>query len=169
MTVRLDPVAAAPDLMKTWLSASRTINSDLEPRLAELVKIRASQIYGCASCINMHTVHARADGETVDDCRHQRVEPDHGWFRWLRRSGGCQGEAGRRVISIVRACCTPHAESPGLARYRAVAANALDQDEPCSPRSISGVESRRAPFSASKADAPPERCRRPARDRSLKL
>jgi AhpD family alkylhydroperoxidase len=64
MTARLDPVAAAPDLMKTWLAASVTIGASLEPSLAELVKIRASQINGCANCINMHTVYARADGET---------------------------------------------------------------------------------------------------------
>jgi AhpD family alkylhydroperoxidase len=64
MTARLDPLAAAPDLMKTWFTASVTISSSLEPSLAELVKIRASQINGCANCINMHTVYARANGET---------------------------------------------------------------------------------------------------------
>ena len=35
-----------------------------EPRLFELVKIRASQINGCAYCIDMHTKDARAVGET---------------------------------------------------------------------------------------------------------
>jgi len=64
MTVRLNPLAAAPDLMKIWFGASLKIASSLEPSLAELVKIRGSQINGCANCINMHTVYARADGET---------------------------------------------------------------------------------------------------------
>jgi AhpD family alkylhydroperoxidase len=64
MTARLDPFAAAPDLMKTWLGASTTINSSLEPSLVELVKIRASQINGCANCINLHAFHARHEGET---------------------------------------------------------------------------------------------------------
>jgi AhpD family alkylhydroperoxidase len=50
--------------MKVWFDASLTISTSLEPMLAELVKIRASQINGCANCINMHTVYARADGET---------------------------------------------------------------------------------------------------------
>jgi AhpD family alkylhydroperoxidase len=50
--------------MKTWLGASITIASSLEPSLAELVKIRASQINGCANCINIHTTYARAQGET---------------------------------------------------------------------------------------------------------
>ncbi len=39
-------------------------NSGLEPSLRELVKARASQINGCAFCIDMHTKDARAHGET---------------------------------------------------------------------------------------------------------
>jgi AhpD family alkylhydroperoxidase len=37
---------------------------DFDPRLRELVRIRASQINGCAYCIDMHTKDARAAGET---------------------------------------------------------------------------------------------------------
>ena len=36
----------------------------LETSLLELVKLRASQINGCAFCIDMHTKDARAEGET---------------------------------------------------------------------------------------------------------
>ena len=36
----------------------------LERRLLELVKLRASQINGCAYCVDMHTKDARANGET---------------------------------------------------------------------------------------------------------
>ncbi|HET7187310.1 MAG TPA: carboxymuconolactone decarboxylase family protein [Gemmatimonadaceae bacterium] len=50
--------------MKIWFDASLTLGSCLETSLTELVKIRVSQINGCANCINMHTVYARADGET---------------------------------------------------------------------------------------------------------
>jgi AhpD family alkylhydroperoxidase len=64
MMARLDPLAAAPDLMKTWFTASIAIAASLEQSLTELVKIRASQINGCANCINLHTYHARAKGET---------------------------------------------------------------------------------------------------------
>ncbi|MDX0451997.1 carboxymuconolactone decarboxylase family protein [Sinorhizobium medicae] len=64
MTARLDPFAAAPSLMKNWFSISTAVASSLEPSLIELVKIRASQINGCANCINMHTAEARAQGET---------------------------------------------------------------------------------------------------------
>ena len=37
---------------------------DFDPRLRELVRIRASQINGCAYCIDMHTKDARAAGES---------------------------------------------------------------------------------------------------------
>ena len=39
-------------------------NSGIEHSLLELVKTRASQINGCACCIDMHTIDARAAGET---------------------------------------------------------------------------------------------------------
>lgn len=41
-------------------------SSTLEPLLLELVKIRASQLNGCAHCLEMHTKDARALGETDD-------------------------------------------------------------------------------------------------------
>jgi len=64
MTAKLDPFAAAPSLMKNWMTTSVAIASSLEPSLIELVKIRASQINACANCINMHTAEAREKGET---------------------------------------------------------------------------------------------------------
>jgi AhpD family alkylhydroperoxidase len=38
--------------------------ADLDPRLRELIRIRASQLNGCAYCIDMHATDARAIGET---------------------------------------------------------------------------------------------------------
>jgi AhpD family alkylhydroperoxidase len=64
MTARIDLFAAAPQLMKSWMGTSLAAAASLEPSLIELVKIRASQINGCANCINMHTAEARANGET---------------------------------------------------------------------------------------------------------
>src|SRR5262245_1480075 len=63
MTVN-DLLAAAPELMKKWTAASLAVASSLEPTLIRLVEIRASQINGCANCINMHAQDARAKGET---------------------------------------------------------------------------------------------------------
>ena len=65
MTAKLDLFAAAPALMKNWIAhLDRHQLPASSRRLAELVKIRASQINGCANCINMHTAEARAKGET---------------------------------------------------------------------------------------------------------
>jgi AhpD family alkylhydroperoxidase len=64
MTAKLEPFAAAPSVMKEWHRASLAIASSLEPSLAALVEIRASQINGCANCLNLHTVQARENGET---------------------------------------------------------------------------------------------------------
>lgn len=59
-----DLFTTAPEPMKTWAAASLAIASSLEPGLAGLVEIRASQINGCANCLNIHTSEARARGET---------------------------------------------------------------------------------------------------------
>jgi len=65
MTGRINPYAAAPELLKAWLDFSNVVTaSGLEASLLELVKIRASQINGCANCLNMHTYEARRAGET---------------------------------------------------------------------------------------------------------
>ena len=64
MTAKLNPFAAAPQLMKSWMGVSTQVADSLERSLIELVKIRASQINACANCINMHTQEARAQGET---------------------------------------------------------------------------------------------------------
>ena len=66
MTPRLDIFAAAPDAVKTLygLEAYLKHKSGLEPSLLELVKMRTSQINGCAYCLDMHSKDARAAGET---------------------------------------------------------------------------------------------------------
>ena len=65
MTARLNPFTAAPGPMQAWLDFGRTIlQTGLEESLMELVKIRASQINGCAFCLHMHTAAARKNGET---------------------------------------------------------------------------------------------------------
>ena len=64
MTARLDPFKAAPAQIKLWLDATTAFGPSLETSLKELVKIRASQINGCANCLNMHAVDARKHGET---------------------------------------------------------------------------------------------------------
>jgi len=65
MTPRLNPFSAAPAAMRSWLEYSqRFAGGSLEENLMELVKIRASQINGCAFCLDMHTIAARKRGQT---------------------------------------------------------------------------------------------------------
>jgi AhpD family alkylhydroperoxidase len=65
MKPRLNPAAAAPDAYKAMVALETAIKtSGLERSLIELVKMRASQINGCAFCLDMHSKDARAHGET---------------------------------------------------------------------------------------------------------
>src|SRR3954468_24702756 len=62
---RLDWMKSAPQVAHALLGLQKAVNdSGLEPALLELVKMRASQLNGCAYCIDMHTKDARAAGET---------------------------------------------------------------------------------------------------------
>lgn len=65
MEPRIDYWDIAPDALKGMLNLEKTVNeSDLESSMIELVKLRTSQINGCAYCIDMHTKDARKAGET---------------------------------------------------------------------------------------------------------
>ena len=65
MQARLDIAKAAPGAVKAMLALQAHVaESGLEPSLLELVKLRASQINGCAYCIDMHSKDALASGET---------------------------------------------------------------------------------------------------------
>src|SRR3954452_13909751 len=65
MESRLDYAKASPGASRAMYSLGMYVRqSGLEPSLLELVKTRASQINGCAFCIDMHTKDARAHGET---------------------------------------------------------------------------------------------------------
>ena len=67
MPMRIDMTRAAPKALEAVLRLEDYVkNSGLDPRLYELVKIRASQINGCAFCLHMHTRDARAAGETPE-------------------------------------------------------------------------------------------------------
>jgi len=65
MTARLNPFALPSNLMKPLLDYAAAIEAaGLERSLMELVKIRSSQINGCAICLDMHTRDARQQGES---------------------------------------------------------------------------------------------------------
>ncbi len=66
MQARLDPQKVSPAAYRAMSGLEMFVRkqSRLEPTLIELVKVRASQINGCAFCIDMHSKDARAEGET---------------------------------------------------------------------------------------------------------
>jgi AhpD family alkylhydroperoxidase len=65
MTQRIDYAQAFPEAIKAMGMMEASLrHSGLEKPLLELVKLRASQLNGCAYCIDMHTKDARAGGET---------------------------------------------------------------------------------------------------------
>ena len=67
MQPRLDANKIAPDAYKAISAFQAYVEGcGLEKRMLELVKVRASQINGCAFCITMHSRDARKIGESDD-------------------------------------------------------------------------------------------------------
>jgi AhpD family alkylhydroperoxidase len=65
MQQRIDVTKVSPAAFKAVAALQAFVDqSGLDPKLRELVKIRASQINGCAYCLAMHTREARKIGET---------------------------------------------------------------------------------------------------------
>ncbi len=65
MKARFELVHVNPGIMQALFGLERQVRkSGLDHRLLHLVKMRASQINGCAYCLDMHSKDARADGET---------------------------------------------------------------------------------------------------------
>jgi AhpD family alkylhydroperoxidase len=89
-------------VLRSLLGLGLPPDSGLEPELLELVKMRASQINGCAFCLDMHTKDARAMGESeqrlylLSAWRDQQLQP-------LQRGipDACRKLSARRI----RQCC----------------------------------------------------------------
>ncbi len=65
MKARLDFRKASPQAEKAMMGLHMFVrNCGLDHSLMELIKLRASQLNGCAHCIDMHTKELRADGES---------------------------------------------------------------------------------------------------------
>src|SRR5207248_6151399 len=63
MTPRLNPIAVAPDAYKALSALEQHVRGAVDKMLLHLLKLRASQINGCAYCIDMHVKEALDDGE----------------------------------------------------------------------------------------------------------
>ncbi|MGP0089300.1 MAG: carboxymuconolactone decarboxylase family protein [Xanthobacteraceae bacterium] len=66
MSSRPNPFASRYDLLKPLIEFGSLSQEGIDPTLAELIKIRASQINGCGKCLLMHTREARKNGETEE-------------------------------------------------------------------------------------------------------
>lgn len=65
METRLDFFISNPDAVKAMMGVEQQIGKGtLDHGLKELVRLRASQINGCAFCVDMHVTDARQSGET---------------------------------------------------------------------------------------------------------
>lgn len=65
MQPRIDYRKLAQEPLKPLLAVEKYLaGCGLEHKLLHLIKMRASQINGCAYCLDMHSLDARADGET---------------------------------------------------------------------------------------------------------
>ncbi|MEV7981943.1 carboxymuconolactone decarboxylase family protein [Streptomyces sp. NPDC086519] len=56
----------APDVYRAMVRLDTAARKGLDPKLLELVKIRASQLNHCAFCLDMHSKDALAQGESVE-------------------------------------------------------------------------------------------------------
>lgn len=64
MQARLDFPKASPEAYKAVAALEKYVTQDsgIDPRLIHLIKLRASQINGCAYCVDMHVKESRRDG-----------------------------------------------------------------------------------------------------------
>ena len=88
--MRLNYREVLPDALRAMLGLERVANSGLDdPRLLNLIKVRASQINGCAYCVRLHAGAARAQGETDE-----RLDMVAVW-----READCFGRAERAALA----------------------------------------------------------------------
>jgi AhpD family alkylhydroperoxidase len=121
--VRLDFDARAADFSRAMSHLDRIATKELDrvsfdARLRELVRIRASQLNGCAYCIDMHTKDARAIGETE-----QRIYALPAWAEtpyFTRRE--------RAALAFTEAVTLLAADHVPASAYAAVAAE-FSEDE----------------------------------------
>ena len=93
MTAKYDPFTTFPKHMKSLVEFSHDVDRLLEPELVRMIQIRASQINGCAHCINMHVKEARALG-----MNEQRIDLLPAW-----RDAPCYSARERALIGWTEA------------------------------------------------------------------
>ena len=75
MKSRIEYAQVAPSAVEAMRALEKYVRTcGIEPKLLELIKIRASQINGCAYCLDMHAKDARSQSETE-----QRIYALNAW------------------------------------------------------------------------------------------
>ena len=107
MQARLEAQKVSPAAYQAMLGLEMFVRkqSKLEPALIQLVKVRASQINGCAYCIDMHSKDARAEGETEQRLYALSAWEDTPFFTDRERAALALTEA----ITLVREVHVPDA------------------------------------------------------------
>ena len=100
MSSRFNMFKVQPDAYKAMLALEKFSSaSSIAPLQKELIKIRASQINGCAYCLNMHTKDARKLGETE-----QRIYLISAW----REAHNVFNEEERLILELTEAVTLIH-------------------------------------------------------------
>jgi AhpD family alkylhydroperoxidase len=99
MTHRIRLGGVIPDLMKQLIELNNSVgkaaaDAGVDPRLMELIKIRTSQLNGCAFCLDMHVRDARKAGETE-----RRIYLLNAW----RDAGDDYSEQDRAALALAEA------------------------------------------------------------------
>ncbi|MFJ4193028.1 carboxymuconolactone decarboxylase family protein [Pseudomonas sp. NPDC089534] len=94
MSPRLDYYSASPKAMKAMIALEALTGSlSIEAPLLHLIKIRASQLNGCAFCTDLHSVEARRAGESERRLYAVAVWRDSGFFSLRERAALAWTEA----------------------------------------------------------------------------
>ena len=110
---RTDFIAASPDAIKAMYALEGAIAKlGVEHSLLELIRLRASQINGCAFCVDMHTSDARKAGETERRLYAVSVWRETPFFRPRERA----------VLAWTEALTLMAQQHPSDAAYAALAA-----------------------------------------------
>jgi AhpD family alkylhydroperoxidase len=96
---RLNPMEHSPELVKKLIDLSASIagGGQLEPLLGYLVDIRASQMNGCAFCVDMHVKEARLHGERELRLHHVAIWRESPLFSAKERAALALTEALTRI------------------------------------------------------------------------
>lgn len=119
MTTRPNPFGAHYNLISPIIEFGNAAQDGIDPTLSELIKIRASQINGCAACLFMHVRDARKNGETEE-----RIFMLDAW-----RESPLYSDAERALLAWTEALTRMGADGAPDDVYEALKAHFTDEEQ----------------------------------------